>query len=167
MKAIRQYFGSVDSLSVDEGGDSTTEDLQLAAAVLLVEANRDNKRNNAEESRTIFKNIEKEFRLTAEQAHALVELAERSPKSESTMSEFISLINESFSDPQKQRILAMVWRVIMADGVVDHYESTYAVNLRTKLNLTMEQAIRARRMAEGGEDLTLEQAELSTEPVDI
>ena len=78
-------------------------------------------------------------------------------------------LKEVLADDNKiNRYEARVIReMIMADGVVDHYESTYAVNLRTKMNLTMEQAIRARRMAEGGEDLTLEQAELSSEPTDI
>lgn len=161
MKAIRNYFGGAENLSVDGVGDATPEDLQLAAAVLLVEANRDNKRNNVEESRSIFKNIEAEFKLTPEATHRLLELAERSPKNEETMNEFVDSINASFTDAQKQRILAMVWRVIMADGVVDHYENVYAVTLRSRLNLTLEQSIRARRMAEGAEDLTLEQSTLA------
>lgn len=160
MDKIRQYFQSLESLSVDESGNAASNDLRLAVGVLLAEAARSSGSESADEAREMFRGLEREFGLTADQVHKLIELSHGSMRDMSTLAGFIDEIAIAYNDSQKQKILAMVWKVLIADGVVDRYESTFAVDVRTKLGLTLEQSVHARKLAEGGYDLSLEKSAL-------
>jgi uncharacterized tellurite resistance protein B-like protein len=156
---IRQAFRGIDSLSVDRDGNQIDNDLRLATAVIVLGVAQADGAYSAEEGKTIFKSLEKEFALTPDSIHRLLAVAEQNVGGRERMADFISTINEHFDDVQKQRIMAMVWRVISADGFTSERESQLAVELRERLNLTMEQALRARRLAEEGVDLTKEEIE--------
>ena len=164
MNKIRQYFQPLETLSVDETGRAATSDLHLAVGVLLAEAARSGGSESTEEAREMFRGLEREFNLPAEQVHKLLELSRTSMRDSETLESFIEEISQSYNDAQKQKILAMVWKVLIADGIIDRYESTFAVAVRTKLGLTLEQSAQARKMAEGGYDLSLEKAATPDEP---
>lgn len=155
---IRQAFSGIDSLSVDKNGNQVEDDLRLATAVLLLEMAQVDGNYSADEGRTMYRALEREFGLSDDSTHKLLALAEQNVRGGNKVDEFVTIINEHFDDIQKQRILAVIWKVISADGITSDRESKFAVSLREKLNLTMEQALRARRMAEEGFDLTKEEA---------
>lgn len=156
-KTFGDFFGGASTLEVDGSGRPTAEALQLAAALLMVAVVRGTKHENAEEELAMYQNIEREFHLTPERAARLLEIAGSAKRDETELLHCMESINASFNEPQKQRILAMIWRVIVSDGVVDQFESEFAAAVRTHLGLTLEQAIRARRLAEGGGDLTIQE----------
>lgn len=160
MKQIRQYFQSLDSLTVDEGGQPTSRDLLLAVGVLLAEAARASGTETPEEGREMFRGLEREFKLGADEIHKLLELSHGSLNDPAIFDQMVEDINASFSDVQKQKILAMCFKVLLADGVVKTRESVFAAQLRSRLGLTLEQSLQAARMAEGGVDLTLEESAL-------
>lgn len=155
---VRDAFGGLDTLSVDKSGNSTDSDLKLAAAVVLLEIAQVDGNYSQDEGTMMFKSLEKEFGLTSDSAHKLLALAEQNVRGREQVDEYIEIINTFFDDTQKQRILGMVWKIISADGITTERESGFAVRLREKLNLSMEQALRARKIAEGGIDLTKEES---------
>jgi uncharacterized tellurite resistance protein B-like protein len=167
---LREFFHGIDSLTVDKDGEKVTRDLQIAAVVLLLEVARRDGHFEQEEATAVVRAVEEEFGIDRDKALELLERAETSGRALELgrgegieplkIDYFLRVINEHFDDTQKQHILAMCWKVILADGVIDNDESTFAVGLRTALGLTLEQSIRARRIAEEGRDLTLEEIPL-------
>src|SRR5690606_18022837 len=120
---FREYFGGLNTLNVDGSGEPTGEDLQLAAAILLLGVVRGSKMENAEEERETFLAIQREFRIAPERAAKLMEIAGSGRRDRTELINCIESINRSFDDSQKQRILAMIWRVISADGITEQFES--------------------------------------------
>jgi uncharacterized tellurite resistance protein B-like protein len=150
---VREAFGGIDTLSVDADGIRASSDLRLATAVILLEIAQIDGAYSSEEGRSIFLTLEKEFGLTKENTHALLEDASINAGGQRRMDHFVEIINSHFDVLQKQRILADAWRIISADGETSQQESKFAVTLREKLGLSMEQSLRARKLAEEGVDL--------------
>ena len=59
-------------------------------------------------------------------------------------------INEKFNERQKQRVLAMLWKVVKADGKVDRFEERFATQVKFRFQLSEELAEEARAMAKEG-----------------
>lgn len=155
---IRQAFHGIDSLAVDRDGNQVEQDLRLATAALILEIAQLDGGYSVDEGQAMFHALGKEFALSTDSVHKLIAVAEQNVRGHGQIDDFAKIINEHFDDIQKQRILAIAWKIIQADGVGSQKESRFAVVLREKLNLSMEQALRARRMAESGADLTKEEA---------
>jgi len=150
---VRDAFKGIDSLAVDSQGTQVNGDLRLATAVILLEMAQIDGQYSSDEGRSLFLVLEKEFGLTKEKTHALLEKAEVNVGGQSQLDHFVNIINSHFDVVQKQRILADAWRIISADGETSQSESKFAVRLREKLGLSMEQSLRARKLAEEGVDL--------------
>lgn len=150
---VRDAFKGIDSLVVDSQGTQVDGDLRLATAVILLEMAQVDGHYTSDEGRSLFLLLEKEFGLTKEKTHALLEKAEVNVGGQTRLDYFVGIVNSHFDDLQKQRILADAWRIISADGEMSQQESKFAVRLREKLGLSMEQSLRARKLAEDGVDL--------------
>lgn len=150
---VRDAFQGIDSLVVDSHGTQVDGDLRLATAVILLEMAQVDGQYTSDEGRSLFLLLEKEFGLTKEKTHALLERAEINVGGQTRLDHFVGIINSHFDILQKQRILADAWRIISADGETSQQESKFAVRLREKLGLSMEQSLRARKLAEDGVDL--------------
>jgi len=150
---IREAFQGIDSLAVDSKGDEVSNDIRLATAVLLLEMAQVDGGYTSEEGRSLFQALEKEFGLTKEMTHSLLEKAEQNVGGPGRIDHFVQIINSSFDDLQRQRVLSDVWKIVSADGVTSEREQKFAVYLREKLGLSMEQSLRARKMSEEGVDL--------------
>ncbi len=150
---VRAAFQGIDSLSVDIHGEQVGSDLRLATAVVLLEMAQVDGEYSSEEGQNLFIALEREFGLTKERTHSLLGQAERNAGGKVSLDYFVSIINSHFDVLQRQRILSDAWKIISADGITSDRESAFAVRLREKLGLTMEQSLRARRLAEHGVDL--------------
>jgi len=150
---VRDAFKGIDSLAVDSRGAQVDGDLRLATAVVLLEMAQVDGHYSSDEGRRIFLILEKEFGLTKEKTHELLEKTEINVGGQTRLDHFIGIINSHFDTVQRQRILADAWRVIAADGETSQAEGKFAVRLREKLGLSMEQSLRARKLAEDGVDL--------------
>lgn len=139
------------SLEVDATGEPTDKSLQVATIALLVAMARADHEVAPSELNLIVRSMNFAFDLTDIQTGELLEIANFMLNEGQAIDKFVTILNEKLDANQKMRILGLVWKVIMSDGVADKYESAYAATLRGKLQLTMEQAVRARQMAERGD----------------
>jgi len=55
-------------------------------------------------------------------------------------------IKENYSVEERMRILSMVWKIIVVDGVLAESERELAFSLENKLNLTFDQGVEARKL---------------------
>jgi uncharacterized tellurite resistance protein B-like protein len=72
--------------------------------------------------------------------------------------ELVHLIRDGFSLEQRISVMAIAWRLVMADQKTSRAEAHFASTLRQELGLSLEQAVMARTLAERGEIGPLKQA---------
>ncbi len=150
-KAIKNFFKSSNgpvSLFVDKNGEPTSEDINIAVAVLLVEIAASDKDIAPEEGSAVVEVLIKELGIPDSEHQSLIETAVAASEHGKKIGEFSKVINASFSPEQRQRVLYMLWRVILADGKIDKFEERMAIQMKSRFQLTDDQAAVAKRMAE-------------------
>lgn len=147
-KNLNDFFSREDtSLQLDKHGRPTAHELHVATIVLMIEMAGSDKNVAPEEAETVCKNIIKEFSIEEERIPELVKIAIESRIEHGKIDQFISSINESFDDQQKVLVMAMIWKVILADGKIDVFERKFAAQLKSRLQLNDQQAEEARKIA--------------------
>lgn len=113
-----------DRRTASEGHEGHTPDeFHLAAAVLLVyAASVDGEFDRAERDRIEWL-CEHRFELAAEEAHALIEAAEREAGEAVQLLRFTRTIKDGFSYEERVHLVEMLWEVVYADRVVEAHEA--------------------------------------------
>ena len=101
-----------------------TDEVQIAAAALLVEAAHIDDEFDMGERAVIDRILERRFKLTPAAARRLVVAAEEISERSTQLFRFTRIINERFSLDQRIELLEMLWEVVYADGTVDALEDT-------------------------------------------
>ncbi len=144
---LKGFFSGDASLEVNASGEATSKDLQIATGVLLLEMAGADDDFAPEEVQAIFRTMEDQFKIKDMETLDLMEEAQQAREDQGKIDEFVAAINTNFSDEQKQIVLAMIWKIILADEVVEKYEQRFASELRQRLQLSREQAEEAQKMA--------------------
>jgi len=97
-------------------------DLQVAVAVLLVEAARMDDTFEAKERAAIEHLLAAKFELSAESTRTLIERAETTAKRTAQLHPFTRLAVEKMEPKERIRLIEMLWEVAYADGVLDPEE---------------------------------------------
>lgn len=98
------------------------DDLELSVAALLIEAARMDNDFDPAERTTIERLLTDKFKLTAVEAHSLIEQAEAAVRDSTQVFPFTRQICDSISIEDRTQIIEMLWKVAYADGVLDPYE---------------------------------------------
>ncbi len=95
------------------------DDLQIAVAVLLVEAARMDAAFDEKERATIERLLAERFSLSADATRRLIALAESKAERSNQLYPFTRLAVERMNDEHRIRLIEMLWEVAYADGVLD------------------------------------------------
>ena len=106
--------------SVESGED----DLQLAAAALLVEAAVMDGTFDADERRTIDALLRESFDLDATAAEALIEAAREAVEGSAQLYGFTRVVKDRYGEQERVRMIEMLWEVAYADGHVHDFEAS-------------------------------------------
>jgi uncharacterized tellurite resistance protein B-like protein len=120
LKAIRDFFEQ--HIGDAPAPAQEAHRLQLATAALLVEVVRSDGGIDPAEREAMLAAIGTKFALPAGEAAALVELAEQEARLANDYFQFTSLINRSFTQAQKLRVVELMWRVAYADATLSAHE---------------------------------------------
>ncbi|MCA3223128.1 MAG: TerB family tellurite resistance protein [Burkholderiales bacterium] len=96
--------------------------LRLATAALLVEVVRIDRDTQEAEREAVRRAVHEKFGLAAGEADALMALAEAEIAQANDYYQFTSLINRRFSQPQKERMIELMWQVAYADAELSAHE---------------------------------------------
>jgi len=118
--------------------------LQLATAVLLVEVMRAEAGTTAQERATVLTALQGKFTLGKDELARLVELAEQKVRTASDFHQFTSVINDSFGQDLKIRIVENMWRVAYANGHIDANEHHVIAKVAGLLHVTHGEYIAAK-----------------------
>jgi uncharacterized tellurite resistance protein B-like protein len=100
------------------------DELQLAAAALLVEAATMDSDFDAGERARIARLVQDRFALSAEEAAELVGEAEQMAAASVEWHGFTRAIKDGFDHPERIQLIEMLWEVVYADGELHDYEAS-------------------------------------------
>ena len=96
--------------------------LELACAALMFEVARADFAVEAIEQETVTALLKDQFNLSSDEVSEITEAAVEQADAATCLFEFTRTLNESASAEQKRNLLAMMWRVAMADDALSRYE---------------------------------------------
>jgi uncharacterized tellurite resistance protein B-like protein len=100
------------------------DELQLAAAALMVEAATMDSDFDPEERARIARLVQDRFALGAAEATELVDEAERMAAASVQWHGFTSAIKDGFDQAERIQLIEMLWEVAYADGELHDYEAS-------------------------------------------
>jgi uncharacterized tellurite resistance protein B-like protein len=100
------------------------DQLQLAAAVLMVEAATMDSTFDAKERARIVQLLQDRFALDSEEAEDLVAEAERTAADSVEWHGFTRAIKDGFDHDERVQLIEMLWEVAYADGELHDYEAS-------------------------------------------
>jgi uncharacterized tellurite resistance protein B-like protein len=121
LKSIRDYFE--DRISAPAADASARHGIELATAALLVEVVRADAKSDPAETEAVLRAVREKLGLSADEAESLVQLAEAEVRQATDYFQFTSLINQHFDQPQKQRVIELMWQVAYSDGELVAHEN--------------------------------------------
>jgi len=133
LQAIRRFFDT--QVNSPQPGTRPGHTIELATAALLVEVSRIDSEATPQERDVVERAIRDKFGLSADEAAELIRLADAEVSQATDYFQFTSLINQRFSQAQKERVLELMWRVAYADSVIDAHEQHLMRKIAALLHL--------------------------------
>lgn len=140
LKRLMQVFSAPDG----QKDRPESERIALAAAVLLLEVAHTDGDFHASEEKLLGELLQEHFRVAEEDLAELLSLADDARKNSSDLHQHTREINKRFSQAEKEQIIEAVWRLVYADGRLDHFEEALMRQLGTLIGLSHRQLIEAK-----------------------
>ena len=121
--------------------------LELACAALMFEVARADFAVEAVEQETVTRQLTEQFSLSADEVSTITEVAVEQADTATCLFEFTRTLNELASAEQKRKLLAMMWRVAMADHALSQYEEHLIRKVADLLYLPHSDFIAAKQSA--------------------
>ncbi len=122
--------------------------LQIATATLLLEVVRADFEIQQSELDKIRLILSRQFKLNANELEQMITEAGENADRLVSLQHITRQLNEQFSEPEKIRVIEMMWEVVFADGNLDHYEEYLIRQVAELLYLPHSAFIKARHKAE-------------------
>lgn len=117
---LKTFLNELTGNDDDQQFDDT--DPRLAAAALLVHTISIDGEIAGEEKAMLQNVLQEKYTLTAEETSELIEEASTADKEAVDLYGFTSVLKRKLSEEERLDILAMVWDMVYADGVVHEFE---------------------------------------------
>jgi uncharacterized tellurite resistance protein B-like protein len=124
------------------------EELQLAAVALLVHASVVDGRADPEERRKIKSLLQARFNLGEDEFNRILQEAEAWERDSVDLYTFTSVLSRELDQEGRQRIVEMLWEIVLADGVVHEYEADLVSRGADLLGVSPRDRVRLRKMVE-------------------
>ena len=132
-------------LAAPEARPSRRDDLQIAVAVLLVEAARMDDTFDEHERATIQHMLEHKFELSHDETADLLRLAEEAAERSHQLHPFTRLTVERMEPKRRIRLIEMLWEVAYADGKLDPDEDVLLRRVAGLIYISDEDRVAARQ----------------------
>ena len=121
---FKAFFEVRQASTGGNAGGHTPDEFHLAAAVLLVYAATADADFGADERARIEWLCEHRFELGHDEAHELIEAAERQVENSVQLLGFTRTIKDGFSYDERIHLMEMLWEVVYADELVEAHEAS-------------------------------------------
>ena len=137
-------FEHLRKLLKDAPAPARADEDRLAAAVLLLEVARADDAHHPLERATLRAGLAREFAVSEDALDALLDDAALRAKQSVSLFDFVQTLNRRLAPEKKRELLALLWDVAHADGVVDPHEEHLIRRLGDLLHLSHADFIRAK-----------------------
>ncbi|MDC1303379.1 TerB family tellurite resistance protein [Pelagibacterales bacterium] len=108
---------------------------KIAVVALLISTAKYDGIFDDSEKLEIQKLIENYFSLSSQDTDDLLEAAEEIENQANDLQQFTRSLNEVLNEEEKLAIMELVWKIVMADGIIDSYEENLVRRLSGLLYL--------------------------------
>jgi uncharacterized tellurite resistance protein B-like protein len=154
LKAIAQFFDNHFASNAENDQVLTVDQLQLAAATLMIELCKADRDIDERETSTIIEILQTCFDLDKSELNELMALAEQEAREATSLYQFTSLMNEHFDHREKVLMILNMWEVAYADGRIDRYEEHLIRKVADLLYLSHKDFITSKQQARARADRT-------------
>lgn len=144
-KTLKDFLESV--LHKETGDSGNVHDLELSAAVLMIEIALADSSIENNELEAIKNILERHFNMSADESENLIELGKHETDHATSLFNYTRTLNEKLSAGEKTKIVEMLWRVAAADAVIDKYEEYYIRKVADLLYVPHGEYIKAKHDA--------------------
>jgi uncharacterized tellurite resistance protein B-like protein len=145
-ESVREHLRRRRPLAKDAKGEPADLELEVAAALLLLEAAYGDEEYAWREERVLVHGLERAFGLGRREVRELLGRAEKIRPPAVRLDDVTELLAKRYGLEQRMQILELLWRVIEADRTVEPWEEAFARHVTGALGLTPGQGdeVRAR-----------------------
>lgn len=133
--------------SANGRGRRSADELQIAAAALLVEAAQMDDDFDARERSMVLELVTDRFNLNREESLSLLAAAEERVAQANQLHGFTRVVNKAFNQAERIELLEMLWEVVYADGALHDYEANLMRRLNGLLHVSDQESVAARNRA--------------------
>ena len=126
------------------------EELQLAAAALLVHASLIDGRADPEERRKLKSLLQVRFNLGDDEFERILGEAKAWEQESVDLYSFTSVLCRELDQEGRQRIVQMLWEIVLADGVLHEYEADLVSRGAELFGVSTRDRVRLRKIVESG-----------------
>jgi uncharacterized tellurite resistance protein B-like protein len=117
LRKLKAFF-----LEFEQADSHNAQQLQIAAAALLIELSKADFARDPREQAAIVTAIRNCFQLDESIVGELLAAAENASEKSTSLYEFTRVINDNCNDAEKLNLVRELWRVAASDGNIDKYE---------------------------------------------
>lgn len=137
---VSRVFG-VDKDAPQERGE---DDIRVATCALFLEIANIDSEFSEEERRRILTIMQETYGLSATDATEIARRAASELRDSVDLWKFTNLINERYTEEEKEKVVELLWSVVYADGVLEAHEDYLVHKLSRLLRLQHKQLIAAK-----------------------
>ncbi len=135
------------SAAAVDNSETAAHKRQLAAAALFIEVLKSDDQQRDEEWAAVELALKDVFGLDDEEIRSITALAEQEVSNAVSLHGFTSCINKSYSAAEKVILVEMLWRIALADGVIDKHENHIMRKIAALLYIPHKDYVRAKQQA--------------------
>lgn len=124
------------------------EQLRLAVIPLLVRAALIDGSMDGAESEQLKRTISERFELDESEALELIETGKKREAEAVDLYGFTSIITQKLDQDGRAKIVRMLWEIVLADGVVDEFESNLVWRTAELIGISTRDRVRLRKEVE-------------------
>ena len=130
-------------------GELNKQDLKLASAALLVHATLVDGEIDNSETVKLEELLCVRFELSSSDANILISSAAQHEKDAVDLYRFTRVLTRHLDQDGRQKIVEMLWEIVLADGVIHEFESNMVWRAAEILGVSSRDRIRLKKMVEG------------------
>ena len=144
LKSLKDILFGGDESTLSGESINSTDKVAVATCALMLEMAYADDEFSEDEQKKILKILVEKYRIAADDALDLIELANTQRKTNIDLWQFTHKINESYSKDEKLDVARNLWEIIYSDGKVDKHEEYLMRKLTSLLNLSHGDMIQAK-----------------------
>jgi len=130
-----------------ESSDIPDHSIFVAAISLLIEVAKADHHLSEEEESKLLELVSTHFNESNQEHDELISLAKSKSENSTSLYEFTSVINESYSEDEKFQLIILMWKIAYIDNVIDKYEEHLIRRVADLIYVSHSKFIEAKHIA--------------------